>query len=263
MHILMERLIKGDRYQTHHEGEKPRIRCCTSVTFHVRVLLAYWHFSRLAVKGLYDGKQWAISSLAILRVFERVGGRVEIDNLDVPYSLSGPCVYIGNHMSSLEVLVLPCFVQPACNTTFIVKESLTRFPLFGHIASSRDPITVGRIDPREDFKKVLEEGQKHLDSGTSVIVFPQRTRSATFDPAQFNTIGVKLARRAGVPVIPVAVKTDAWENGRFLKDFGPIHPERKVHISFGEPLEVTGSGRETHEQIVEYIQRKLLEWRDD
>ena len=258
----MERLIIGDRYQTGQKSVKPRIRCCTRVTFHVKVLLAYWRFSRMAAKGLYDGKQWAISSLTILRVFESVGGRLDLENLDVPYSFSGPCVYIGNHMSTFEALVLPCLVQPACNTTFIVKESLTRFPLFGHIVSSRDPITVGRTDPREDFKKVLEEGQKHLKSGTSVMVFPQTTRSSTFDPAQFNTIGVKLARRAGVPVIPVAVKTDAWENGRLLKDFGPIHPERKAHISFGEPLEVTGSGREAHETVVEYIQEKLGEWEE-
>ena len=176
------------------------------------------------------------------------------------YSLSGPCVYVGNHMSTLETMVLPCLVQPARNTTFIVKEALTRFPVFGPIMRSRDPIVVGRKDPRADLKTVLGGGQKHLDSGTSVIVFPQTTRSSTFDPAQFNTIGVKLARRAGVPVVPVALKTDAWEKGSLVKDFGPIRPEKKVHICFGEPLEVTGSGRDEHEAVIRFIQGKLHEW---
>ena len=260
MHILMERLIKGDHYQTHSEGGKRRKVCCTSLIFHLRMLPIYWRSSRMAVKGLYDGEQWALSSLEVFRLLESVWVRFEIENMDMLYSLSGPCVYVGNHMSTLETMVLPCLVQPARNTTFIVKEALTRFPVFGPIMRSRDPITVGRKDPREDLRAVLEGGQKHLDSGTSVIVFPQTTRSSTFDPSQFNSIGIKLARRAGVPVVPVALKTDTWGKGSIIKDFGPIRPEREVHICFGEPLEVTGSGRDEHEAIIRFIQGKLDEW---
>jgi 1-acyl-sn-glycerol-3-phosphate acyltransferase len=262
MHVLMERLIKGDRYQTHPEDGKPRNRYCTSLVFHWRMLPVYWCSSRMAVKGLYDGEQWALSSLEVFRLLESAGVRFELENLEVPYGLPGPCVYVANHMSTLETLVLPCLVQPAGNTTFIVKEALTRFPVFGHVMRSRDPITVGRTDPREDLKAVLQGGKERIENGTSIIVFPQTTRSSIFDPAQFNTIGVKLARRAGVPVIPIALKTDAWENGRLLKDFGPIHPERKVHISFGEPMEVTDSGRETHERVIEFIQDKLEQWKN-
>ena len=256
----MEPLLFGNRYRTPVDSEKGRKLLWPSLVFHSKMLLIYWRSGRLAVKGLYDGEQWALSSLEVFRLLESVGVKFEIDNLDVLYRLSGPCVYIGNHMSTLETMVLPCLVQPACNTTFIVKEKLTRFPVFGPIMRSRDPITVGRTDPREDLKTVLEGGQRHLNNGTSVIVFPQTTRSSTFDPAQFNSIGVKLARRAGVPVLPIALKTDAWEKGSIIKDFGPIRPERKVYICFGEPLDVTGSGRDEHEQVVEFIQGKLEEW---
>ncbi len=224
--------------------------------------MIYWRSSRLAVKGLYDGEQWGSSSLEVLRLLESVGVRFEIDNLDVPYSLSVPCVYIGNHMSTLETMVLPCLLQPARNTTFIVKKSLTTGRVFGPVMRSRDPITVGRTDPREDLKAVLEGGRERLESGTSIMVFPQTTRSSTFDPALFNSIGVKLARRAHVPVVPIALKTDAWGKGSIVKDFGPIWPDKKVHISFGEPLEVCGAGREEHEKVVRYIQEKLAEWEE-
>ena len=252
----------GDEYRTRIDVGKGRKSLWTSLVFHGKMLKIYWRSSRQAVNGFYDGEQWALSSLEVFRLLESVGVRFEIDNLDVPYSVSRPCVYVGNHMSTLETLVLPCLLQPACNTTFIVKESLTRFPVFGHVIRSRDPITVGREDPREDLKAVLEGGQKRLESGTSVIVFPQTTRSSTFDPAQFNTIGVKLARRANAPIVPIALKTDAWEKGSIVKDFGPIRPDREVHISFGEPIEVSGSGREEHEQIVRFIQGKLEEWEE-
>lgn len=253
----MDPLIPGNEYRTPPLAGKP---LWPSLVFHSRMLMIYWRANRIAVKGLYDGEQWALSSLEVLRLLERVGVRFSITNMEVPYTLSGPCVYIGNHMSTLETFILPCLLQPACDTTFIVKEVLTRFPVFGPVMRSRDPIAVGRRDPREDLRTVLEGGQERLERGTSVIVFPQTTRSSTFDPSQFNTIGVKLARRAGVPVVPVALKTDAWEKGRIAKDFGPIRPEREVHIHFGQPLTVSGSGREEHEKIIRFIQGKLEGW---
>jgi 1-acyl-sn-glycerol-3-phosphate acyltransferase len=256
----MDPLINGDEYRTPVNAIKGNKPLWPSFAFHRKMVMLYWRSSRLAVKGLYDGEQWALSSLEVLRLLESVGVCFEINNLDVLYSLSGPCVFIGNHMSTLETMVLPCLLQPACNTTFIVKESLTRFPVFGPVMRSRDPITIGRTDPREDLKAVLEGGRERLESGTSVMVFPQTTRSSSFDPAQFNSIGVKLARRANATVVPVALKTDAWGKGSLVKDFGPIKPDRKVHLSFGEPISITGSGREEHEQVVRFIQRKLEKW---
>ena len=63
-------------------------------------------------------------------------------------------------------------------------------------------------------------------------------RTVTFDPEQFNTIGVKLAQKAKVPIIPLALKTNAWGNGKVLKDFGCIDTSKTVHFAFGEPIEV-------------------------
>jgi peptide chain release factor 2 len=61
---------------------------------------------------------------------------------------------------------------------------------------------VTRRHPREDLKQVLTEGAEHLAQGRSVLVFPQATRSTSFDPSTFNTLAVKLAARASVDVVP-------------------------------------------------------------
>lgn len=258
----MERLIAGSEYKTPAGPLRAKKVKWPGLVFHTRMLKIYLRSGLIAAKGGYNGQMWASGSLEVLRLLEAVGVRFEFSGLEVPYSLPGPCVYIGNHMSTLETFILPCLLQPARNTTFIVKESLTKMPVFGPVMRSRDPIAVGRRDPREDLRTVLEGGQKRLKAGTSVIVFPQTTRSRVFDPRQFNTIGIKLARRAGVPAVPIALKTDAWEKGKVVKDFGPIKPERAVHICFGQPLNVSGFGREEHERIVEFIQSKLEKWKE-
>jgi 1-acyl-sn-glycerol-3-phosphate acyltransferase len=143
----------------------------------------------------------------------------------------------------------------------VVKESLLTYPLFGHVMRSRDPVVVGRTHPREDLRTVLEEGEKRLAANISVVIFPQTTRSVDFDPQMFNSLGVKLAKRCKVPVVPFALKTDAWGLGRRLKDFGRICPEKTVHIHFGEPMTVHGSGKEEHNMIVEFIGKKMAAWK--
>jgi 1-acyl-sn-glycerol-3-phosphate acyltransferase len=160
-------------------------------------------------------------------------------------------------MSILETFVLPCLIQPHRDVTFVVKESLLSFPFFKHVMRNRNPIVVGRANPREDLRIVLKEGQNRLKANISVIIFPQTTRSIDIDPQKFNSLGVKLARRGNVPVVPVALKTDAWGIGRKFKDFGKIRPVIPVHITFGDPLQVQGSGKEEHKFIVDFIMNKL------
>ena len=184
----------------------------------------------------------------------------EITGTDHFSRLEGPCVFIGNHMSTLDAFVLPTIIQPLKPVTFVVKQSLVEYPIFGHLMRSRDPIVVGRTNPREDLKAVLEGGAERLQSGISIVVFPQTTRTALFDPAAFNSIGIKLAKRAQVPVVPLALKTDAWANGARLKDFGRIDPAKTVHFAFGEPLRVQGSGAAEHQQVVEFIRGHLVSW---
>jgi 1-acyl-sn-glycerol-3-phosphate acyltransferase len=126
---------------------------------------------------------------------------------------------------------------------------------------SRDPVAVTRTNPRQDLKTVMEGGKERLANGISLIVFPQTTRYDVLRPEEFNTIGVKLAQRAGVPVVPLALLTDAWGVGKWIKDVGKIDPSRTVHLAFGEPIRVQGRGGEEHEAVIAFIQERLQAWR--
>lgn len=217
--------------------------------------------SRFGRRGVYTPDRWIQSSLDVVHGIESVGGSFEIQNIRSHAGIQAPCVFISNHMSILETFVLPSLIRPIRNVTFVVKRSLTTYPFFRHVINSRNPVVVGRTNPREDLKTVLEEGRKRLESGVSVVIFPQTTRSLDFDPKKFNTLGVKLAARNGVSAVPVAVKTDAWGVGRRFKDFGKIDPSKRVHIAFGEPIQVEGSGKKEHRTVVEFIGDNLNSWR--
>jgi 1-acyl-sn-glycerol-3-phosphate acyltransferase len=235
-------------------------RALPSFTFYCRCFMIVWRASSLAKRGRYGTPEWSDSSRAILRALEGVGVTVEITGADFFKAFDGPCVFIANHMSTLETFVLPTIIAPVKDATFVVKQSLVDYPVFRHVMRSRDPITVGRSNPRDDLKAVLEGGAERLKAGRSIIIFPQTTRSPVFDPESFNTIGIKLAKKSGVPAVPVALKTDAWSNGRVLKDYGRIIPSHRVHFAFGQPMWIRDRGVEEHARIVDFISGKLKEW---
>jgi 1-acyl-sn-glycerol-3-phosphate acyltransferase len=235
-------------------------RLFPGIGFYTRFGPQVFKSSNDARLGRYGDEDWSSSSLRVMQALERVGVRIEIEGVEHFSALAGPCVFIGNHMSSLEAFVLPTVIQPLKPVAFVVKKALVEYPVFGHLMRARSPIVVGRTNPREDLKAVLEGGMERLQAGVSIVIFPQRTRSPLFDPASFNSIGIKLAKRAQVPVVPLALKTDAWENGVRFKDFGRIVPARTVHFAFGERLLVHGNGAAEHQQVVEFIRRYLTAW---
>lgn len=231
-----------------------------STTFYTRtahiVLKSAWQ----AKRGRFGDAEWLRASERMLRILELGGCRIGIEGTENLGRVGGPFVMIGNHMSTAETFLLARMVLPYRRLTFVVKRSLVEYPIFKHIMRSRDPVVVGRENPRDDLRAVLEGGRERLERGISVTVFPQRTRSVAFDRGKFNTIGVKLAKKAGVPVIPLALKTNAWSNGKRWKDFGPFLPEEAVYFSFGAPLDIGMGDKAVHGAVVSFIEGKLREW---
>ena len=245
----------------HYLTEKrPKSVSFPSLIFYLHLICIVYRASRLAKKGRYDGSDWMESSYEVMQELEKVGVRIEISGIENVVAADGPVVIIGNHMSMMETLLLPVMIQPIKKVTFVVKESLLSYPVFKYVMRSRNPITVTRTNPRQDLKTVLNEGLDRLQNDFSIIVFPQTTRSHTFDAKQMSSIGVKLAKKAGASVVPLALKTDCWQNGEKFKDFGKLDVRKVAHFAFGEPIRVAGKGDEEHAAINSFIAGKLHEW---
>lgn len=231
-----------------------------SFIYYVRLISTLIHASMVGRRGDLDDEKWAWFSHKILQIVESVGGKVNISGLEGLARHRGPLVYIANHMSLLEAFMLPGMALAFNRVTFVIKEELRHYPVIRHIMIALKLIAVSRQNPREDLKVVLHEGSKFITAGGSIIIFPQATRSVEFDVEGFNTLGIKLASRTGVPVVPVAVKTDFQSNGHLIKDMGPIDPQKALYFKFGDPMTVKGKGRQAHQHVIEFICRNLTAW---
>ncbi|MCF6310903.1 MAG: 1-acyl-sn-glycerol-3-phosphate acyltransferase [Verrucomicrobiales bacterium] len=251
-------------YKTSEKSASWLAKLFPSLVYYPRAFFVVLNAARMAEKGLYDRAAWASSSRGITRALEGSGVQMTIKNVAVLKKLDSPCVFVGNHMSTLETFVLPAIIQPHLDVTFVIKQSLIEYPVFKHVMQSCDPVVVNYSSPREDLKTMLTGGVERLQKGVSMVVFPQGKRTTGFDQEKFNSIAVKIAKRAGVPVVPVALRTDAWgSDGWKVRDFGKIRPQCPVHFEFGEPMQIEGNGRDNQAELAEFIGSRYRKWTED
>lgn len=231
-----------------------------TLIYYIQLFYTILTESLTARKKSYEGKTWGKGSLRVFKIAESAGGIFHVSGLKALDGCKGPVVYVANHMSLLDTLVLPCILLKFGKVTFVVKEGLLRYPVLGTIIRAIHPIAVTRKNPRNDFKTVMKKGQALISDGCSIIIFPQATRSASFNLTTFNSMGVKLAQRTGVPVVPVALKTDFQGNGRIIKDMGAVDPGKELYIKFGDPMFVEGKGQDIHKKVVKFIVENLKSW---
>lgn len=227
-----------------------------------------WEYAKIvlrtrkeAIAGIYDDDKWIESSHDIFHLAERCGAKMHLFGLDNLHKINESVVFISNHMSTLETMIFPCIIAPFTRLTFVMKKNLVEHYFVRDIMKSREPIVVSRVNPRDDFNLVMDRGYEILKEGKSIVIFPQTTRKTIFKPEDFNTLGVKLAKKAGVKVVPVAIRTDWWENGKgLLKDMGPLRRKKPVYIKFGEAIEITGNGKKENQQVIDFIATNLEKW---
>jgi 1-acyl-sn-glycerol-3-phosphate acyltransferase len=256
-------LLTPPAYHTpdsHRVGLAYRLFPWSRFHFYLHTIPALLKGRRQAVRGEFDDAAFAGRAEDILRAVEYCGAKVHVTGLEHIVDTPGAVVFVGNHMSMLETFLLPAAILPYKTAGFVLKESLAKNWLMGPVVEAQQAIRVGRENPREDLAAVLQEGTDRLERGRSVIVFPQGTRSADLPVGRFNTLGAKLARRAGVPIVPFALKTDFLENGKWLKDLGPVFPDRDVRMAFGPPVTEVFNQREAHEACLDFVRTTLSGW---
>jgi len=234
----------------------------TTMAFHWRALIYTIARSwRLVRKGLYTDDLWVQCGMHLFWETERLGTEVILEDFAKLRGI-GPVVFVSNHMSLYETFTFPPLMMAFGQVAIVLKKQLLDVPFAGTVFATRNTIPVGRADPRADLKAVLEGGEAMIrEKKASVVLYPQGTRQPYFDCRKFNTLGVKLALNADVPIVPVAGQTAFLGVGKYTKDFGPVDTTVPVRFACGPVLQVTkATSKEVQAQCIDFIASKLEEW---
>jgi len=161
---------------------------------------------------------------------------------NLPVGTTAPAVLLVKHQSLWETFSMAALMPHPL--AFVFKKELLKVPFFGWAMARMDMIHIDRADGARAFVKVVQQGQRLLDQGTWVIMFPEGTRIARGEKGVYKTGGTRLAIRTGAPVIPIAVTSaKCWPRKAFIKKPGT------VEFSIGKPI--PSQGREADELMLE------------
>jgi len=139
-------------------------------------------------------RSWARIILRALGVRVEVGG-----SENVP---PGPAVYAANHGSALDIPIL--FGYLPVDFRIIHKRSLYLVPVLGQYLFVSGHIGIHRSSAFR-ARKALERAAARVRAGTSVVVFPEGTRSPEGAVGDFKRSSFLPALEAGVPVVPLSL----------------------------------------------------------
>ena len=165
---------------------------------------------------------------------------------NLPVGSTAPAVLLVKHQSTWETFSMPALMPHPL--AYVFKKELLYVPFFGWAMSRMDMIHIDRSKRAQAFNKVVEQGQRLLDQGTWVIMFPEGTRIERGQKGQYKSGGTRLAIATGAPVIPIAVTSaKCWPRKALIKRPGT------VEFSIGKPI--SSVGREPDE-----LMREVENW---
>lgn len=141
-------------------------------------------------------KSWSTKLLRHIGVTLTVEG---CENLPDP---AQPVMFVSNHQSYMDIPVLLSgldFPRP-----LLAKKQLGGIPMFSKWMKLLGCLFVERDDVRSSMD-ALREGEALLKNGQSLIVCPEGTRSKSDQMGEFKSGAVRMAYKAGVPVVPIAI----------------------------------------------------------
>jgi 1-acyl-sn-glycerol-3-phosphate acyltransferase len=172
---------------------------------------------------------WGRKSEVKAQVFPRYWGRAMCWVAGVRVRVEGmeniqpdqTYIFAGNHCSQYDICAFQGYFPH--DFRWIAKKELFRIPIFGQAMQRIGYIPIDRSHGRQALKS-LDEAAGRIAAGSSVLIFPEGTRSANGQLQEFKTGAVLLAIKARVPIVPLGFNGSyaVLPKGRLLARSGEI-----------------------------------------
>jgi 1-acyl-sn-glycerol-3-phosphate acyltransferase len=178
------------------------------------------------------------------------GIRVHVSGLD-RISDYRSCIYMCNHQSNYDIPVL--LGKLPVQFRWLAKAELFKIPIFGRGMRGAGYISIDRFDRQSAFQS-LDRAAATIRQGTSVMIFPEGTRSVSGALQPFKKGGFVMALDAGVPIVPICISgTHAiMPKGRLLVR------RRQVHVQVQPPISVSAYTRDTKEALMAIVRQSMV-----
>ena len=161
-----------------------------------------------------------------------------------------PCIYVCNHQGSFDIFSLLAYLRVPFR--WLAKAELFKIPILGWAMRTAGYISLDRSAKKKAYQS-MELAARKIKEGTSVVIFPEGSRSLDGALQPFMNGGFTLAIKAGVPVCPVAI-AGSWQ----------IMPRTTLRIKKGnigiiisEPIETKGLTMQDRRPLMQQAEDRI------
>lgn len=162
-------------------------------------------------------------------------------------------LFVGNHRSYFDIVTsYTAMKQP---TGYVAKAEMEKIPLLSAWMREISCLFLNRTDIKEGLKTILA-AIAQVKAGKSVFIFPEGTRNKNAAPEElleFHEGSMKIAEKAGCPVIPVAI----YGSDHIFEQQFPLIRSAKVVIRFGAPVDIKALPAEYKRRAGAYLQAEI------
>ena len=251
--------------ETNRAARRARPGAWTTLRFSLGISRVFPMCALYEPLGKLTTAKWGEFCFSSVQVAEKLGMNVIFEGWKNRQQHDGPVMYLCNHMSTIETIMLMPALLSYGPFSYVAKASLAHLPFLEKAAAHMRMVPIGRKSPREDLVNMLKVGVERISGGDSFLIFPQGSREKVFSRKVYSSIGAKLAEKAGCPVVPIVVDTSCQptrEKGllkHLFKDFGPVDTSRDIRCCCG-PLIPNAKAKVMHEAAFDWMASKLEEW---
>ena len=197
--------------------------------------------------GVSKSLVWRFSKLQARNLCRATGVSVTIEGGDL-LERGGPYIFTPNHASHMDIAVLLGYLPG--NNRFASKKELFEQPVLGMAMRTLGMLPVDRDDPMAS----IEVLNRAVRGGSSIVIFPEGTRSRDGNLLPFKKGPFVAAIHMGYPVVPVVVKgtRDLMPRGGYFS----IQPG-KVHIIVKRPIPTNGLVYEDRERLLGEVREAI------
>jgi 1-acyl-sn-glycerol-3-phosphate acyltransferase len=169
-----------------------------------------------------------------------------------PEMIGRSCIFMSNHQSNYDIPVL--YSGLPIQFRWLAKAELFKIPIFGRGMRSAGYISIDRSNRKSAFRS-LAKAAEMIRNGSSVMIFPEGTRSSDGVLLPFKKGGFVLAVDAGVPIVPMIISGthQIMPKGRLLIS------RRKVRIDVGKPIQSADYTRKTKDDLMKQVRAAMSE----
>ena len=203
-------------------------------------------FINAHVFGYYPGRIWSKVVLRVLLLPIHVEGR---EHLQPRQSY----VFVANHQGPVDIFLIYGYLGR--NFKWMMKKALRKMPLVGVACEKARHIFVDKSGPKA-IKETIDKARATLQNGTSLVVFPEGSRTFTGHMGLFRKGAFQLADELQLPVVPVTIDGSFDVLTRMAGfNFVHWHPLRLV---IHEPIPPVGEGKEDIKHTMEEAYRVIM-----